>query len=220
MRGAATLTLLGLLWSASSFAADVIPILDGPALGAEIRDLQPPETLRKDLVSGLTNRVLIRVTLMSGSESLAQRAVELTVRYDLWDEVFRLRTLLDGATLNATTVKSAEEALAFLHNVRLAGLFARSARTHAGALILKAEVLLNPIDRERMDEIRKWVRQNTAPGSPGPTGLSPGGMTSSSANAIFNRIFEQYATGAEFAASWKEALTSQPFLWEPARDGK
>jgi len=214
VRRAVAVALLGLIWCASSLGAEVKPIFDGAALGAEIRDLQPPESLRKDLVSGLTNRVLIRVTLMSGTESLAQRAVELTVRYDLWDEVFALRTLVDGATRSAGTVKRAEEALAFLRNVRLANLFPRTAPMSAGALVLKAEVLLNPIDRERMEAIRKWVQENTAPASRDLTGLNPGGVTSPSANAIFNRIFEQYATGAEFAASWKETLTSQPFAWE------
>jgi hypothetical protein len=84
------------------------------------------------------------------------------VRYDLWDEVFALHTLVDGATRNVRTVKSAEEAMAFLRNVRLMGLFARGAPMRAGALVLKAEVLLNPIDRERMEAIRKWVQENTA----------------------------------------------------------
>ena len=219
MRGAVIVALLGLLWSASASGATVIPIIEGPALGAEIRDLRPPETLRKDLVSGLTNRVLIQVTLTSGSESLGQRVVELTVRYDLWDEVFRLHTLMDGTTLSAATVKSAEEAMAFLRNVRLARLFVRSVPPRAQALILKAEVLLNPIEREQLDSIKKWVRQNTAPAPSAGGGLNPGGGTSSNPHAIFNRIFEQYATGAEFAASWKEELTSQPFSWEPVRGG-
>jgi hypothetical protein len=216
----ATVAMLGLLWCAPSCAADVVPILGGKALGAEIRDLRPPESLRKDLASGLTNRLLIRITLLSRSEAIAQRTVELTVRYDLWDEVFRLGTLMDEATMSATTVKSVAEAMAFLRNVRLAELFARAPPAPAGTLVLEAEILLNPIDRERMAAIKEWVRRNTAPPSPELDGLSGGGATGSGANAIFNRIFEQYATDADFVASWKEALTSQPFAWEPAHDGK
>jgi hypothetical protein len=134
--------------------------------------------------------------------------------------VFALRTLVDGASRSASTVKRVDEAMAFLRNVRLTGLFPRSAPVRAGTLILKAEVLLNPIDREKMEAIRKWVQENTAPASRDLTGLSPGGITSPSANAIFNRIFEQYATGAEFAAPWKETLTSQSFVWEAAREGR
>jgi hypothetical protein len=220
VRRAVAVALLGLLWSASSFATEVLPIFEGSALGAEIRELRPPESLRKDLVSGLTNRVLIRISLLSGTEVLAQRAVELTVRYDLWDEVFALHTIVDGERRSATTVKSAGEALAFLRNVRLASLFPRSATTRTSALVLKAEVLLNPIDRERMEAIRKWVEENTAPTTRGLTGTSPAGNTSPSANAIFNRIFEQYAVGGEFAAVWKEALTSQPFVWDAGRETK
>ena len=220
MRGVVTLALLGLLWSGSAFGGNVLPILEEPALGAEIRDLEPPASLHKDLMSGLTNRVLIRITLISESQSQGQRLVELTVRYDLWDEVFRLRALIDGATLSTATVKSTEEAMDFLRNVRLPGLFAGSVAPRARALILKAEVLLNPIERERLESIRKWVRENTAPASPASGALSPGGTTTSDPHAIFNRIFEQYATGAEFAAVWKEDLTSQPFQWEPVREGR
>jgi hypothetical protein len=214
VRGALAFALLGLLWSASSFAAEVLPIFDGQTLGVEIRGLQPPESLRKDLVSGLTNRMLIRITLLSGPQVLAQRAAELTVRYDLWDEVFRLNTLVDGATVSSRTVKSAEDALSFLRNTRLERLFPQNASMRAGALVLKTEALLNPIDRERMDAIRKWVRENTAPVSPGLEG--PSGRTgSASANAIFNRIFDQYATGPDYATIWKDALTSRAFTWKP-----
>lgn len=219
MRRAAALALLGLLWWAPLVAADLTPIPGGKSLGVEIRNLRLPEALHRDLMSGLTNRLLLRITLTSGSQSIAQRAVELTVRYDLWDEVFRLGTLMDGAAVSTTAVKSAEEAAAFLRNVRLPALFAQRA-VPAGALVLRAEILLNPIDRERMEAIRKWVRENTTPGSPGPGGLGSGGGVGSGANEIFNRIFEQYATDADFAAPWKETLTSQPFQWKPADDGK
>ena len=33
----------------------------------------------------------------------------------------------------------------------------------------------------------------------------------SRSNAIFNKIFEQYAQGADVAATWKESLSSKPF---------
>src|SRR5262245_3006800 len=95
---------------------------------------------------------------------------------------------------------------------------ARSTVTRTSALVLKAEVLLNPIDRERMEAIRKWVEENTAPTTRGLNGTSPAGNTSPSANAIFNRIFEQYAIGGDFAAVWKESLTSQSFAWEAGRE--
>ena len=217
MRWAASVALLALLWSTGSIAAELTPLIDDQRLGAALRDLRLPETLRKDLKSGLTNRLLIRVTLLARSETLAQRAVELSVKYDLWDEIFRLRTTVDGATVSSTTVARVEEAARFLSDAQLPRLFTRNATAPSTALVLKAEVLLNPLDRERMDAIRKWVAQNTTP--PDAAGIGSNAPTTG-ANALFNRIFEQYASGTDVAAAWKETLSSQPFQWEPAHDGR
>ena len=72
------------------------------------------------------------------------------------------------------------------------------------SLVLRVDVLLNPIDREKMRMIRKWVAQNSAPEGNGDLGISM-------SNAIFNRIFEQYADGSNVAAAWRVAVASHPF---------
>jgi hypothetical protein len=41
------------------------------------------------------------------------------------------------------------------------------------------------------------------------------GITES--NAIFNRIFEQYADGSNVAAAWRAAATSRPFRIAPEK---
>ena len=49
---------------ASAFAAQLTPLLQGGELGVDLKGASLPPTLRKDLVSGLTNRIVIRVTLL------------------------------------------------------------------------------------------------------------------------------------------------------------
>jgi hypothetical protein len=80
---------------------------------------------------------------------------------------------------------------------------------------VNADVLLNPIDRERMDRIRKWVAENSAHSPVDPTrpdATAPVGASMS--NALFNSIFEQYASGTSVAAAWHETVGSKPFTRE------
>jgi hypothetical protein len=54
------------------------------------------------------------------------------------------------------------------------------------------------------------VGQNTKRSSLDPAGaLSVGDLSVS--NAIFNRIFEQYASGQDVASAWQQTLATKPF---------
>jgi hypothetical protein len=97
----------------------------------------------------------------------------------------------------------------FLRRLRLPRLFATNALERQRPFTLTADILLNPVDRERMEMIRKWVAQNNI--GPGNLDARNGGDV---AVAIFNKIFEQYAKGAEVAAVWSETSVSQPFRLE------
>jgi hypothetical protein len=140
--------------------------------------------------------------------------VEIAVRYDLWDEHFITTVTLDGVETNARTVPDMEQLQAWLRRLQLPRLFATHSLAHQQPFTLTAEVLLNPVDRERMEMIRKWVAQNNI--GPGDTGTRNGG--GDVAVAIFNKIFEQYAKGADVAAVWREISVSQPFRIEQVAD--
>ena len=71
-------------------------------------------------------------------------------------------------------------------------------------LVLRVEVLLNPIGREKMRMIRKWVAQNNTPEAGPNQGISM-------SNAIFNRILDQYADGSDIAAAWRADVPARPF---------
>ncbi len=65
--------------SISGQASDLKAVVSGVAF---------PSGLSKDLKSGLTNNILIRLELLRDSQVEARADVLLAVRYDLWDEVF------------------------------------------------------------------------------------------------------------------------------------
>lgn len=204
--------LLLVLSVSRALAAQVLPLLENRYAGVTLHELPFPDTLRKDLKSGLTNRLLIRIQLLEQSRQVAQRSVEMAIKYDLWDETFRLTVTVGGTVTSAQTLSSLDDVMARL-NARLPNLFATSEVDEDHPLVLKVDLLLNPIEKERMEQIRKWVADNTTPTAPvdpdRPASSAPLGQSAS--DAIFNRIFEQYAAGADVASAWHLTLVSQPF---------
>lgn len=197
------LPLLLLLASPAADAAEVSVSLADGQLGARVDALALPATLAKELTSGLTNRLYIRVSLLDGARLVEQRIVEIAIRYDLWDERFSVVSMY-GAAVQSRTIANTADVLAWLRALPLPTLFDASRLPRARALVVRAEVLLNPIAREKLRMIRKWVAQNSTP----DVGTEP---AMSVTNGLFNRIFEQYADGSDIAAAWREAAESGPF---------
>ena len=202
MRRAVALLLL--LANTGANAAEVFATVADGKLGSRIDAISFPESLPKELTSGLTNRFYARVTLLDAQGTLDQRAVEIAIRYDLWDQVFTVVSTMNGAIVESRSVATLAEITALLGALRLPKLFDAATLPAARELTLRVEVLLNPIDREKMRMIRKWVAQNSTP----EVGAEQGFSTT---NAIFNRIFEQYSQGSDVAAVWRIDARSKPF---------
>jgi hypothetical protein len=200
--------------------SDVAPFLEHQKIGVVIAQVSYPETLPKDLKSGLTNRILIRVTLLSSSNIVAQRTVDVSVKYDLWDEKFLVTMVIDATVTATNTYSNATEVIARLASLRIADLFAVAELASARELTLRAELLVNPIERERMDKIRKWVVDNSTYMPMNSSGNNGGPAAASRSNELFNKIFEQYASGADLAAAWKYAESSKPFKLQDLADAK
>jgi hypothetical protein len=198
---------LGLvLWlqSAVAFAATLAPTLTNGELGVRIDALPFPATLSRELESGLTNRLYVRVSLLDGQTLVQMRTVEIAIRYDLWEETFTVTRTMEGAPADVQQLASTTEVNASLASLRLPRLFAARTLPANRELLLRAELLLNPIGREKLRMIRKWVAENSTPDVGADQGIS-------TSNTIFNRIFEQYADGSDVAAEWRVDVTSPPF---------
>jgi hypothetical protein len=191
------LSLLALVCAADVRAADVVVTRSENRLGVRLLAVAYPATLAKDLKSGLTNRLFVRATLMDSGNVLSQRAVEIALRYDLWDEKFSVVSTMDEAVVDSRTLANSAEVEAMLGALPIPSLFDARALSEGRDYRLRLELLLNPIDREKMRTIRKWIAQNTAP--------AVGGTSTS--NAVFNRIFEQH-TDSDLAAAWRETLSA------------
>jgi hypothetical protein len=195
MRRALTLWLL--ICTVGANAADVVVTRRDGKLGVRVIAVVYPANLSKDLVSGLTNRLYARISLLESGKVLEQRAMEIALRYDLWDEKFSLVRTMNETVVESRTLANIAEAESMLAALSLPGLFDIGRLTDKRDYLLRVELLLNPIDREKMRAIRKWVSQNTSP--------TVAGDQMSASNAVFNRIFEQYAD-SDLAAAWRVAL--------------
>jgi hypothetical protein len=199
-------------------AAELTPMLSNRQLGVHIHSLAFPPTLPKDLVSGLTNTLLIHVELLSGAERVDQKTVEIAIRYDLWDETFKLTIAVNSAVVMIQPHSTRSGVDAFLADIRLSDLFSVSEIRADTAATLRVAMLLNPIERARIEAIKKWVADNSTYTPADTPGFSDKRIGSARSNAIFNGIFEQYARGAGVAAVWKESLSSAPFKIGELRD--
>jgi hypothetical protein len=213
------LTLLSLLAATEVFATQLTPVLQRGELGVVLQGASLPPTLRKDLVSGLTNRIVIRVTLLNPAQPIAQKLVGIAVKYDLWEETFAVKVSVDAAPVAAMTYQSVDEVVAMLTELSLPRLFAVDATTAAKTSALTAEILFDPIEKARLEEIRKWVAENDLPSAPDATSVGSGlPAPRSTSSRLFNKIFEQYAAGASVAAAWKQTVSSKPFKLEELRN--
>ncbi len=184
MRNRALLCVLSLIGSTITQAAELTPLVNGNRIGMRVQELTLPASLDKDLKSGLTNRILIRATLLADSQVLGRKAVEVDVTYDLWDENFRLTVNVDHEVVHTEVIATIGAAIAAVKSPALPDLFLVSTSTQETKYVLKGEILLNPIEREKLDKLRKWVAENnsdattTSPVLPDPTGAAASALSS------------------------------------------
>jgi hypothetical protein len=217
MRRAGALLVLLAIAARPAAPAEVTALVREHTLGVHISGIAWPPTLKKDLVSGLTNRVLIHAALFSDSRQLDEKTAVIAIKYDLWEETFALNVTVNGIEISARTEQQ-PRIDAFLANLELPELFATSEVPKDGTATLRVQMLLNPIERERLEAIKKWVIENNTSIPADTSGFSDKRVGSSRSNEVFNKIFEQYAQGADAAAGWKESFSSSPFkIPEPER---
>ncbi len=209
-RAGALLVMLALTANPAA-PAELTPLVREHMIGVRVTGTAWPATLTKDLVSGLTNTLLIHVALFSDSRQVGQKTAVIAVKYDLWEETFALTVTVNEAVILARNDATQPQIEVFLASLELPELFATSDVPRDKAATLRMELLLNPIERERLEAIKKWVLENSTSIPADTSGFSDKRVGNSRSNEVFNKIFAQYAQGAEVAATWKESLSSKPF---------
>jgi hypothetical protein len=200
---------------------------DAAGLRTVISGVIFPSRLPQDLKSGLTSNILIHLELLRDAQVEAQADVLVAVRYDLWDEVYSVTETTGTFKVYREAFGSVDQVMTFLSRILIPDVFGVAKRPATASYRLRAQILLNPIDKERLDNLKKWVAENAgavgslnagAPGELGPGVTAPAGAPAP--NSLFSRIFRGYS-GVGPAATWLETVESKPFtVKEIIHDGE
>ena len=197
-----------ILLSFPVFASEIQAFARSGKIGIVVDKLSFPESFSKDMASGLTNKILIGVEAIVEDKAAVQTAAVVLIKYDLWNENYKL-TFIVGESTTKKTFKAVKEVSAFLSHLRVPDLIMIKDLPKEKGFILKISVFLNPIEKERMDKIRSWVAQNSA-SIPDPSGLGSVKPIAHRSSSLFNKIFDQYAADSDLASAWREVAISKP----------
>ncbi|MGK5089443.1 hypothetical protein WDW86_17980 [Bdellovibrionota bacterium FG-2] len=162
---------------------------------------------------------MFQLKLTHGKQAAFSKEYIFGVFYDLWDEVF-LSSLSSGASGKESRVfRSSDEVLAWLESIKLFPIEKISVLNPATSYSLEVTVLLDPIQKDRAEVIRKWVSENNV-----NTGISPaqgngsgapnpgqGQIGSMSSNRIMGALFSEYLSEGLSSTKWKTTVRSKEF---------
>lgn len=117
------------------------------------------------LATGPKKTVVIRIqiTARDSNDPVAEQLIERSVVYDVWDEVFKLR-LEEPGGVKVITVKYQSEALKWLTSIDDLPVAPLRALPVDQVFVLKMVVELNPVSKETLAEVRRWLSQGTGGG--------------------------------------------------------
>jgi hypothetical protein len=113
------------------------------------------------LASGFTSTVVIRIWIFpkGSTDPVAFALYERKVLYNLWDEVYELK--LDGRILKEKRQADALKHLTSIEDLPVARL---AALPVGQEFMLAMQAELNPVSKETLAEVRRWLSQGTGGG--------------------------------------------------------
>jgi len=117
------------------------------------------------LGTGIASTVVIRIqiTPQDGNDPVAEQLIQRSVVYDVWDEIYTLRLDQPGAS-KTFKVKYRAEALKWLTAIDDLPLARLAVLPVDQVFVLKMVVELNPVSKETLAEVRRWLSQGNGGG--------------------------------------------------------
>jgi hypothetical protein len=165
-------------------------------------------TTYEALSTGIPSTVVIRIqiTPRDSNDPVAEQLLQRSVVYDVWDEIYTLRLDQPGSS-KTIKVKYRAEALKWLTAIDDLAV-ARTSVSRLAALpvgkvfVLKMVVELNPVSKETLAEVRRWLSQGNG------GGLDRGG-------AFFGSFVSVFYNPKIAEADRVLRIRSQPFYRPP-----
>ncbi len=204
--------LLSLLLTIGLVAAPLVALAVEPRtrrVGVSVRDNRLkisfgfrdafPKGVQEKLSSGLTQQVLIKVSLERRGETppVAYWARNIGVTYKLWEEKY-IVSLEDISGRRSASVKTKRQA------VDLAGALVEAPITDvrgipAGAYRLRVRIETNPVSKEMVEKIRQWLARSRASKADAP---APSNYFGSFVGALVDRRISRADHQIDFVSQW------------------
>jgi hypothetical protein len=122
-------------------------------------------TAYEALGSGIPSTVVIRIqiALRDTDTPVAEQLIQRSVVYDVWDEIYTLRLDQPGGR-RTLKVKQRAEALKWLTALDDVPVARLSAVPIDQVFLLKMVVELNPVSKQTLAEVRRWLSQGNGGG--------------------------------------------------------
>ncbi|HEU4735064.1 MAG TPA: DUF4390 domain-containing protein [Kofleriaceae bacterium] len=155
------------------------------------------------LSSGIPSTVVIRIQIapQDNDTPVAEQLIQRSVVYDVWDEIYTLRLDQPGGR-KTIKVKFRAEALKWLTAIEDLPVARLAALPIGQVFVLKMVVELNPVSRETLAEVRRWLSQGNG------GGLDRGG-------AFFGSFVSVFYNPKIADADRVLRIRSQPFFRPP-----
>lgn len=155
------------------------------------------------LSSGIPSTVVIRIQIAprESNTPVAEQLIQRSVVYDVWDEIYTLRLDQPGGR-KTLKVKYRAEALKWLTAIDDLPVAKLAVLPIDQVFVLKMVVELNPVSRETLAEVRRWLSQGNG------GGLDRGG-------AFFGSFVSVFYNPKIADADRVLRIRSQPFFRPP-----
>ncbi len=155
------------------------------------------------LSTGIPSTVVIRIQIAprDSDEPVAEQLIQRSVVYDVWDEIYTLRLDQPGGR-KTIKVKYRAEALKWLTAIEDLPVARLGVLAINQVFLLKMVAELNPVSKETLAEVRRWLSQGNG------GGLDRGGAFFGSFVSVF---YNPKIAGADRVLR----IRSQPFFRPP-----
>lgn len=118
------------------------------------------------LGSGIPSTVVIRIQIapQDSDTAVAEDLIKRSVVYDVWNEVYKLELEQPGGRKDELSVKFRAEALKWLTAIDDLPVAPLAVLPVDKVFVLKMVVELNPVSKETLAEVRRWLSQGNGGG--------------------------------------------------------
>ena len=149
------------------------------------------EQLLKSAGSGLTTTIVVSVADATRQHPTLRGSVRIRIRYDLWDEIFRVVEVDAGGYVDQLTIASAAKLTEWLSASHFRAAVIRDAPVPA---LLRIDAEIIPFSAEEQNEARKWLLHSMND-PPSPTPGTPPGRDGAGANDV-SGAFDRMIAGS------------------------